>query len=118
MSRRNIPNAPGSPDRRRTVVGWDAPLASFFAQAIDPPLSGDELDDEEIAFWFGADDYGEIPTLDALRTLLQGQGVVLPDDIADLLAGDQQREGARDKHPLLRAFDASNGQPIPVWRST
>lgn len=96
MSRHIIPNAPGSPAVRETVVGWDPPLSTFFAMAFDG--------DEEV-FWVGADP-GEIPTVHLLDKALGRHGVELPMLVAERLSWDQQQEGDRSDNPGRRIVDA------------
>ncbi|WP_214317084.1 hypothetical protein [Nonomuraea sediminis] len=92
MSRHIIPNPPGSPLRRVTSVGWDRPLATFFAMSFDPPAPGDEFDNEIEVFWIGATPC-EIPTVEALAHTLAEHHVELPGDIKRLLAVEAKVEG-------------------------
>lgn len=110
MSRRIIPNAPGSPAGRETTVGWDAPLATFFGMAFDPPASGDLYDNEIQVFWVGGNP-GEIPTVEALAAALHEHGVELPHDVASMLAADQAAAGDQSQgHPGSPVIDAVMGR--------
>lgn len=109
MSRRIIPNAPDSPAGRETTVGWDAPLATFFAMAFDPPASGDLDDDEIQVFWHGLD-AGEIPTVEELARVLAGHGVQLPPEKAAILRRDKDREGDHSDNLGRRILDAMRGE--------
>lgn len=105
MSRRIIPNAPGSPAGRETTVGWDPPLSTDFAMAFDPPVSGDLLDDETEVFWVGCEP-GEIPTVEVLADVLAEHDVPLPPEFAAVLRRDQAREGDSPDNPGRRVVDA------------
>jgi hypothetical protein len=94
VSRHTIPNAPGSPEGRETTVGWDPPLATFFAMAMDPPTSSDPDDDPIEVFWHGCTPY-ELPTIGDLARALARHGVELPVGIARQLAEDHAAEGQR-----------------------
>ncbi len=90
MSRHVIPNAPGSPAGRMTVVGWDASLNTFFANAFDPPPVED--DDEVIVFDLGSSPC-ELPTLDDLIKALAEHGVQVPPAVVEELDGAREAEG-------------------------
>ncbi len=90
MSRHVIPNAPGSPKTCETVVGWDAPLETFFATCFD---SAKPEDDSEV-FWVGIE-RGELPTIGHLARALDEYGVALSVEVATKLGEDFQQEGKR-----------------------
>ncbi|MFB4284897.1 hypothetical protein ACBJ59_57185 [Nonomuraea sp. MTCD27] len=90
MSRYTIPNAPGSPDKRVTTVGWDAPLNTYWATAFDPPASIDEEDVE--VFWIGYTPCA-LPDVESLATALREHGVELPPATLDKLRRDKPAEG-------------------------
>src|SRR3989454_12059735 len=92
MSRYRIP----AQDPRLTViVGWDNPLATFFAQVFDPAL---EDDDEADLLWIGAAPH-EIPTVAALQAQLAGWAT-LPAALVAQLTREQQ--AATPPTPLQR----------------
>ncbi|MFD8529456.1 hypothetical protein ACFV0L_18750 [Streptosporangium canum] len=88
MSRHIIPNPHGYPDNRVITVGWDRPLATFFAMSFNPHASGDDVE----SFWIGATPC-EIPTVEVLAQSLVEYEVELPPDIKDLLAVEARVEG-------------------------
>jgi hypothetical protein len=93
MTRHTIPNAPGSPPNRETVVGWDSPLGTYFTQCYDEP--DDPRADDTIVFRYGATRCGEIPTLEQLAQILRTHDVTLPADIAHQLSIDTRTAGRR-----------------------
>jgi hypothetical protein len=92
MSRSSIP---AQNPRLTVVVGWDNPLATFFAQVVDP-----SLDDEDDAYvlWLGTAPQA-IPTVAALQPQLAGWATI-PPAIVDHLTRDQQT--ATPPTPLQR----------------
>jgi hypothetical protein len=77
------------------VVGWDNPLATFFAQIFDPSI---EDDDEAYVLWIGTAPHA-IPTVAALQAQLVGWATI-PADIVDRLLRDQH--AATPPTPLQR----------------
>jgi hypothetical protein len=77
------------------VVGWDNPLATFFAQVVDP-----SLDDEDDAYvlWLGTAPQA-IPTVAALQAQLAGWAT-LPAALVAQLTREQQ--AATPPTPLQR----------------
>jgi hypothetical protein len=67
------------------VVGWDNPLATFFAQVFDPSIDDD---DEVYVLWIGAAPQA-IPSVAALQAQLVGWATI-PAAIAAQLTCDQQ----------------------------
>ncbi|MFI6497133.1 hypothetical protein [Nonomuraea typhae] len=92
MSRYTIPNAPGSPNKRVTTVGWDAPLNTYWATAFDPPASTDQEDIE--VFWIG-DTPCALPEVESLATALHEHGVEIPPFTLEALRRDKPNEGER-----------------------
>ncbi|MEV0379756.1 hypothetical protein [Nonomuraea sp. NPDC050643] len=90
MNRYTIPNAPGSPDKRVTTAGWDAPLNTYWATAFDPPGSIDEEDVE--VFWIGYTPCA-LPDVESLATALREHGVEIPPYTVDALRRDKPTEG-------------------------
>lgn len=65
MSRRHaLPHAPGV----EVVVGWDPPLATFFAQVIrqGPAAAADDEEDDDVLLWVGTAP-GDIAEPEGLR---------------------------------------------------
>jgi hypothetical protein len=60
------------PDRPGTTIalGWDWPLASFFA-IVQTEGPEPELDDPTTHLWAGADGVGTLPTIDALQEAIK-----------------------------------------------
>jgi len=92
MSRSSIP---AQNPRWTVVVGWDNPLATFFAQVVDP-----SLDDEDDAYvlWLGTAPQA-IPTVAALQAQLAGWAT-LPAALVAQLTREQQ--AATPPTPLQR----------------
>jgi len=92
MSRYRIP----AQDPALTViVGWDNPLATFFAEVVDPSI---EEDEEAYLLWIGTA-LQAIPTVAALQAQLAGWAT-LPPVIVAHLSRDQQ--AATPPTPLQR----------------
>jgi hypothetical protein len=64
------------------VVGWDAPLATFFGEVWDTTVP-DEDDDAACVLWAGAA-LGALPTVDALQTCLAAFATIPTDVVAQL----------------------------------
>lgn len=92
MSMYEFTDVPGFPPGRILEVGWDAPLATFFARAYDPPAGPGE-DDREV-FWVGGTPC-ELPTLETLATAMRQHGVELTFPIEMALAFDKAAEGEK-----------------------
>ena len=86
---------PAQDPRFTVVVGWDNPLATFFAQVFDPSI---EDDDEADVLWIGTAPQA-ISTVAALQAQLAGWATI-PADIVDRLTRDQQ--AATPPTPLQR----------------
>ena len=71
--------------RFTAVVGWDNPLATFFAQIFDPSI---EDDDEAYVLWIGTAPHA-ISTVAALQAQRAGWATI-PADIVDRLTREQQ----------------------------
>ena len=71
MSRYTIP---AHEARYHVVVGWDAPLATFFGEVWDPTVP-DENDDTACVLWAGAA-LGALPTVAALQHCLQAYATI------------------------------------------
>lgn len=108
---RSLTAAIASATRSRVAVGWD-PAGSFFAVLVATPK---DVLNEETPVKTLCGDMDEISTVDGLRSLLAAHDIALPDDIATLLAIDQNRAA---KRPLMHAWNTVNGERIPVWRSS
>jgi len=83
MSRYTIP-----PNDRRfqVIVGWDAPLTTFFAQVFDMTVDAEE-DDTACVLWVGAD-LQALTTVAAVQDALQAYATIAP-DVAARLQHDQ-----------------------------
>ena len=77
------------------IVGWDNPLATFFAQVFDPSI---EEDAEADLLWTGTV-LQKIATVAALQAQLAGWATI-PPAIVDRLTHDQQ--AATPPTPLQR----------------
>ncbi len=86
---------PAQDPRFMAVVGWDNPLATFFAQVFNPLIDDD---DEAYVLWIGAAPQA-IPTVAALQAQLVGWAT-LPPAIVDRLIREQQ--AASPPTPLQR----------------
>ena len=77
------------------VVGWDAPLSTFFAQVWDERAVefGNPDDEPEPLLWAGCHD-GEIRTVEHLDRVLSPYGIV-PPEIRERL--DRDRAAGRKK---------------------
>lgn len=90
MSRYSIP---AIHSEHQIVVGWDSPLASFFAEVIDQSLEAaiergecSEDDVDPMLLWVGAIP-GEIPTLEQLQSAIASFATI-PNDIVEQLQSD------------------------------
>ena len=92
MSRSSIP---AQDSRLTVVVGWDNPLATFFAEVFDPSI---EDEDDAYVLWIGTA-LQAIPTVAALQAQLASWATI-PADIVDRLTRDQQ--AATPPTPLQR----------------
>lgn len=85
------------------AVGWDRPLATYFAivSREDEPGDEDAKDDgDPVLLWLGTT-YGEI--LDPASIIAAvARFAILPDDLADRLAADRASEGARPRSTWMR----------------
>ncbi|GAA4600159.1 hypothetical protein GCM10023194_81190 [Planotetraspora phitsanulokensis] len=75
-------------------MGWDAPLATYFAMCFDEPNTGSDEEYDVEVFWIGADPQ-EITTVDDLVTALREHQVELPADLIEKLLADKDLEGDR-----------------------
>jgi hypothetical protein len=84
---------PAIQSEHRVVVGWDSPLASFFAEVTDLSLEAaierGEYSEEEVdpmLLWVGAI-LGEIPTLEQLQDAV-APFAILSSDMVEQLQSD------------------------------
>ena len=82
MSRYSIP---AQDSRLTVVVGWDNPLATFFAEVFDPSI---EDEDDAYVLWIGTA-LQAIPTVAALQAQLAGWAT-LPAALVAQLTREQQ----------------------------
>jgi hypothetical protein len=83
MSRYTIP---AHETRYHVVVGWDAPLATFFGEVWDRTVPGED-DDAACVLWAGAA-LSALPTVDALQTCL-AVFATIPADVVTQLQQDR-----------------------------
>ncbi|MGH7751879.1 MAG: hypothetical protein ACREN5_03605 [Gemmatimonadales bacterium] len=79
MSRYTIP---AHAARYHVVVGWDAPLTTFFGEVWDCTVP-DEDDDAACVLWAGVA-LSALPTVDALQTCLAAFATIPADVVAQL----------------------------------
>ncbi|MFJ8388647.1 hypothetical protein ACIQ9Q_29800 [Streptomyces sp. NPDC094438] len=91
MSSHTLTPLGGAPAGRTVRVGWDAPLATFFAIAWDVPA--DEDDEPDYLAFAGAAPY-EVSEVDTVLELVSPYAVV-PEDLRAQLLNDQAAEGER-----------------------
>jgi hypothetical protein len=92
MSRYTIP---AHEARYHVVVGWDAPLATFFGEVWDPTVP-DEDDDAACVLWAGTA-LRALSTVAALQDCLQAYATIPPAVRAQL---HQDRATRRPRSPL------------------
>ena len=92
MSRYTIP---AHAARYHVVVGWDAPLATFFGEVWDRTVP-DEDDDAACVLWAGAA-LSALPTVDALQTCLEAFATIPADIVTQL---QQDCATTRPRSPL------------------
>jgi hypothetical protein len=66
----------------QVIVGWDAPLTTFFAQVFATTVEAEE-DDAACVLWVG-DDVQALTTVAALQNALQGYATMSPAIVARL----------------------------------
>jgi hypothetical protein len=81
MSRRNLEDERAS----AVVVGWDNPMRTYFAQIYwkDQKVDGRDTPHEQVG-----QEYGEVPTVEALFEWLEGHEIAVPGEMAELLRSD------------------------------
>jgi len=107
MSRYVIP-----PDDRhfQVIVGWDAPLTTFFAQVFDTTVEAEE-DDAACVLWVGGD-LQAITTVATLQDALQAYAT-MPADVVALLQHDQATTSPRSalQERMLQWLHDARSQP-------
>ncbi|WP_083224757.1 hypothetical protein [Sphingomonas panacis] len=76
------------------AIGWDPPLATFFAI-----VSRSNDDEDNMLLWIGTH-YAELPEPDAAIDAVRPYAVI-PDDLKSNLESDRRNEGARPRPPWL-----------------
>lgn len=103
VCRHDLPHQNG---KGQVVVGWDNPLRTFFAQAVDSSIGLDNVDTFDLSLWAGAG-YQEITTVEQLRQVLRGRAEI-PADLAEHLEERTRGEGQRieefDENESLEQF--------------
>jgi hypothetical protein len=114
MSRYSIP---ALHSEHQIVVGWDSPLASFFAEVIDQNLEAaiarGECSEEEVEpmlLWVGAIP-GEIPTLEQLQAVIAPFAVIPNDTIAQLQSDYDQPWSPSPMQQFGRRFIEQHNTP-------
>ncbi|ANZ13328.1 hypothetical protein ACH4YO_40690 [Streptomyces noursei] len=79
----------GAPSDRTIRVGWDAPLATFFAHVLDNPI-GDA--DEPVALMSTGGQPYEVPDVDVILGLIAPYAVI-PSDLREQLIAEEAAEG-------------------------
>ncbi|MGC5012585.1 hypothetical protein ACLQ2R_17615 [Streptosporangium sp. DT93] len=74
------------------TIGWDAPLATFYARRTQP--APHPTDEPVEVFWIGGTPC-ELPTIQHLADALFNEGETLHADVAHLLDADRLAEGSR-----------------------
>jgi hypothetical protein len=82
--------------RLTVVVGWDTPLATFFAQVFEP--SRDDAEDDAVLLWIGTAPQA-LPTVAALQAQLAGWATLPPALAAQLT---REQHAAPPPTPLQR----------------
>ncbi len=79
------------------AIGWDPPLATFFAIVHRESDNADE--DDAIILWIGTS-YAEI---DAVETVIDAVAAyaAVPETLKPTLAADHAREGSRPRSPWI-----------------
>lgn len=103
------------PDGSWWELGWDRPLATFYAQHYSP-VPFDPFTEDELRAWHGTD-FAELPTLGALASRLP---MAVPEEVAQELAADARalpNTGSppflADARRLLEVLGAA-GSPAPA----
>src|SRR5262249_30520613 len=105
MSRYAIP----SDDRRlQVIVGWDAPLTTFFAQVFATTVDADD-DDAACVPWVG-DDVQALTIVAALQDTLQEYATMSPDIVAWL-----QHDHATSQSPPGAHAPVASRRQTPAW---
>jgi len=97
MSRRDVPVKSSAAPIVRVTVGWDRPLATFFAQAFAIAEDG-----EEIAIVWRGSYPGELPTARSAIAVIE-QYCDVPDDLAVQLETDRLATLAQSDGPNQQA---------------
>ena len=86
-------------DRYEIIVGWDAPLRSYFAQVEDLVLAR-QGEDDTLVVWVGTS-YSEIIRPEDLRLHVEKYGI-LDDETVETLRGDRAATLDRSDSQLQR----------------
>lgn len=112
MSSHTLPPLGGAPAGRTVRVGWDAPLASYFASVWDEP-GDDDTETNHLVFAGAAPyDIGDPATVLELVTPY----AVIPEGLREQLLADRDREG--DRFRGRPATELVGTAALPYARST
>lgn len=126
MSRRTIQAINAN---HTVAVGYDRGMKTFFAQVVDSEIErlateaaervadahshrqeptdadAEACERNSMIFWIGADNIGQVPTVEQLASQLAPYAVIEP-EMLDQLRADQQQAEARPRTPHERAAQA------------
>ncbi|MGA5643275.1 hypothetical protein ACPCTN_31615 [Streptomyces cinereoruber] len=112
MSSHTLTPLGGTPAGRTVRVGWDAPLASYFATVWDEP--DDEAAEADHLVFAGAAPYDISDPTTVLE--LVTPYAVIPEDLRERLLADRDREG--DRFQGRPATELVGTTALPYARST
>jgi hypothetical protein len=87
-------------EERLVIVGWDAPMGTFFAQEYDTTIPEDS-DEDDLLWWVG-DGMREIQAVEALAEQLATRGHALTEEAGKTLAAESNTPWTPG--PLQRAL--------------
>lgn len=112
MSSHTLTPLGGAPAGRTVRVGWDAPLASYFASAWDEP-NVEDAETEHLVF-AGAAPYDISDPITVLE--LVTPYAVVPEGLREQLLADRDAEG--DRFPGRPATELVGTSALPYARSS
>ncbi|MER6256808.1 hypothetical protein ABT224_36245 [Streptomyces sp. NPDC001584] len=112
MSNYTLTPLSGAPAGRTVLIGWDAPLASYFASVWDE-REDEDAEDAHLVFAGGAP--YDISDVNTVLELVVPYAVV-PEGLRDQLLTDRESEG--DRFPGRPATELVAAAALPYARST